>query len=146
LDRGGGSPPPEGEAKNSCEAAQVNWGRGLFRLWVIFSVLWIAVFSTVFVTSEHLLEGNKTYEVEGRFKEKYEIEAPGNATKDEVVAFAQLNKRSDCSDGKSGPWCSYPVKLQMPPQPIDPTAIYIALAVPAGIAPCSVELYEASLP
>jgi len=66
----------------------VNWGRGLFRLRVIFSVLWIAVFSTVFVTSEHLFEANKTYEVEG-FKEKYEIVAPANATQSEVVAFAK---------------------------------------------------------
>ncbi len=105
----------------------MNWGRGLFRLWVIFSVLWIAIFSTVFVTSEHLLEANKTYEVEGRFKEKYEIVAPANATQSEVVAFAKQNKRSDCSEDKSGPWCNYPVKLQMTPQPIDPTAIYIAV-------------------
>src|ERR1700747_1835785 len=27
---------------------RVNWGRGLFRLWVILSGLWIAVLSTIF--------------------------------------------------------------------------------------------------
>jgi hypothetical protein len=54
----------------------VNWGRGLFRLWVIFSALWIAVLSAIFIKDGHLLEANKTYDIEGRFKEKYEVVAP----------------------------------------------------------------------
>jgi hypothetical protein len=127
------------------EEAQVNWGRGLFRLWAIFAILWVAILFAIFVKDGHILEANKTYEVEGRFKEKYEIVAPPTATADEVVAFAKLNKRTDCSEDKSGPWCSYPVKLQMPTKAIDPTAIYIALGVPAGVFLVGGALYWALL-
>ena len=97
----------------------MNWGRGLFRLWVIFSALWIAVLSAIFIVDGHLLEANKTYDIEGRFKEKYEVVAPPNASPAEVVAFAEENKRTDCSENKSGPWCDYPAKLQMPRKPIE---------------------------
>jgi hypothetical protein len=50
----------------------------------------------------------------------------------EVGAFAQQNQRADCSESKTGPWCSYPLKLEMPRKAIDPVAIYVALGVPAG--------------
>jgi hypothetical protein len=110
----------------------VNWGRGLFRLWLILSAFWIAGCAAIVIVDGHLLEANKTYEVEGRLKEKYEVVAPPSATLAEVVAFAQQNQRADCSESKTGPWCSYPVKLQMPGKAIDPVAIYLALGVPAG--------------
>ena len=110
----------------------MNWGRGLFRLWVIFSALWIAGLSAIFIMNGHLLEANKTFDVEGPSKEKYEVVAPSNTTEAEVVAFAQRNPRADCSAGKNGPWCSYPVKLEMPRKAIDPTLIYVAVGVPAG--------------
>jgi len=71
----------------------VNWGRGLFRLWVIFSALWIAVLSAIFIMDGRLLEANKTYEIEGRLKEKYEVVAPPNTSPAEVVAFTEQNKR-----------------------------------------------------
>jgi hypothetical protein len=111
---------------------QVNWGRGLFRLWVIFSALWIAVLSAIFIKDGHLLEANKTYDIEGRFKEKYEVVAPPNASPEEVVAFAKQNQRTDCSENKSGPWCDYPAKFQMPRKALDPTMIYVAFGIPAG--------------
>jgi hypothetical protein len=101
-------------------------------LWLILSAFWIAVCAAVVIVDGHLLEANKTYEIEGRLKERYDIVAPPNATPAEVVAFAEQNKRTDCSESKSGPWCSYPVKLQMPGKSIDPVAIYAALGVPAG--------------
>ena len=110
----------------------MNWGRGLFRLWVIFSALWIAVLSAIFIVDGHLLEAKKTFEVEGPSKEKYEVVAPPDAAEAEVVAFAQRNPRADCSSSKNGPWCSYPVKLEMPRKPIDLLAIYLAFGVPAA--------------
>ena len=66
----------------------MNWGRGLFRLWVIFSALWIAGLSAIFIRGRDLLEANKTYDVEGRFKEKYEVVAPSN------VSLRQKSSRS----------------------------------------------------
>src|SRR3984893_16828082 len=72
---------------------QVNWGRGLFRLWVIFSALWIAVLSAIFIKDGHLLEANKTYDIEGRLKEKYEVVTPPNTSPAEVVGFTEQNKR-----------------------------------------------------
>jgi hypothetical protein len=110
----------------------VNWGRGLFRVWVIFSALWIAVLSAIFILDGHLLASNMTFDVEGPSKEKYEVVAPSNTTEAEVVAFAQRNPCADCSASKNGPWCSYPVKLEMPRKAIDPTLIYVAFGVPAG--------------
>jgi hypothetical protein len=121
----------------------VNWGRGLFRLWVIFSALWIAVFSAIFIVDGHLLEANKTYDIEGRFKEKYEVVAPSNVSPEQAVAFAQQNQRTDCSENKRGPWCDYPVKLQMPRKATDPTMIYVALGVPAGTLLIGAALYWA---
>jgi hypothetical protein len=125
------------------EGSAVNWGRGLFRLWVIFSALWIAVLSAIFIEDGHLLEANKTYEIEGRLKEKYEVVAPPNASAAEVVAFTEQNKRTDCTENKSGPWCDYAAKLQMPRKPIDPTMIYAALGVPAGTLLIGAALYWA---
>jgi len=114
------------------EGNAVNWGRGLFRLWVIFSALWIAGLSAIFIVDAHLLEPNKTYEIEGRFKEKYELVAPPNFSPEEVVAFAQKNQRTDCSENKRGPWCDYPVKLEMPRKAPGLTMLYVAIGVPAG--------------
>ncbi|MCA1533846.1 hypothetical protein I6F21_14885 [Bradyrhizobium sp. NBAIM03] len=110
----------------------MNWGRGLFRLWVIFSAIWITGLLAIYIAEAHLLEAKRTFEVEGPAKEKYEILAPPNATEAEVVAFAQQNPRTDCSANKSGPWCSYPAKLEMPRKPIDLLAIYLAVGVPVG--------------
>jgi hypothetical protein len=93
---------------------------------------WIAFCAAIVIVEGHLLEAKKTYEIEGPSKERYEIVAPPNTSEAEVVAFAERNKRADCSEGKSGPWCSYPAKLEMPRKAIDPIAIYLALGVPAG--------------
>lgn len=110
----------------------MNWGRGLFRLWVILSGLWMALWATIVILDGHLLEAKKTYEVEGPSKEKYEVVAPPNVSEAEIVAFAQKSQRADCADGKTGPWCTYPVKLEMPRKPIEPVAIYLAIGVPLG--------------
>ncbi|MGX1325437.1 hypothetical protein ACVMFA_007396 [Bradyrhizobium liaoningense] len=121
----------------------MNWGRGLFRLWLIFGVLWAAVWIAIFVLDHRLLEANRAFEIEGRFKEKYEVVAPATVTETEVVAFAQRNQRADCSESKTGPWCSYPVKLQMQRKAINPIAIYLALGVPAGMLLIGGALYWA---
>jgi hypothetical protein len=92
----------------------VNWGRGLFRLWLIFSALCIALLSAIFIQKGHLLEANKTYEIEGRFKEKYEVVAPPNASQEQIVAFAQQNQRTDCSESKRGPGATIPLNFKCP--------------------------------
>lgn len=99
---------------------------------MILSALWIAALSAIFVAETRLLEAKKTFEVEGPAKEKYEILAPPGTSESEVVAFAQKNPRADCSATKSGPWCDYPAKLEMPRKPIDLLSIYLAIGVPAG--------------
>jgi hypothetical protein len=100
-------------------------------LWAILSILWIAGVGAIVIMDTGLLEANKTFEVEGRNKEKYEVIAPSRATESEVVAFAKRNQRTDCTEDKTGPWCDFPVKLQMPHRAIDSFAIYIALGIPA---------------
>ena len=105
----------------------------MLRLWVMLSILWIAAISAITITDTGFLEANKTFEIEGRFKEKYEVMAPSRTTESEAVAFAQSNIRNDCIDGKTGPWCNYPLKLEMPRKPINSLAIYLALGIPAGV-------------
>jgi hypothetical protein len=111
----------------------VNWGRGLFRLWVIFSALWIAICAAIVVIEARLLDPTKTYEIEGRSKERYDVVAPASATELEAVAFAEKNRRTDCTEGKTGPWCSYPVKLYMPHNPIDWFFVYLGLGLPVMV-------------
>jgi hypothetical protein len=98
---------------------------------VILSILWIAGVGAIVIIDTGLLEANKTFEIEGRNKEKYEVIAPSRATESEVVEFAKRNQRTDCTEDKTGPWCDFPVKLQMPRRTIDSFAIYIALGIPA---------------
>jgi hypothetical protein len=82
------------------------------------------------------VRSNQNYQVEGRLKEKYVVEAPASASMEEVVAFVRQNPRPECSEGKTGPWCDYPVTVRMPLKAtgptMDPTIIYVALGVPAG--------------
>lgn len=92
---------------------------------------WIAVCAAIVIVDGHMLEANKAYEIGGRLKEECEIVAPPSGTLAKVAAFAEQNKRPDCSESKVGPWCSYPVKLQMPGKSIGPVAIYVALGVRA---------------
>ena len=122
----------------------MDWGRGFFRLWVVLSALWVALFSAVVMIDGQWLEAKKTYEIETPAKEKYEVIAPPNASEAEVVAFVKKNQRLDCSAGKGGPWCSYPVKLEMPREPINPVAFYVAFGIPAGFLMIGAAFYWAA--
>ncbi|KRR09561.1 hypothetical protein CQ12_13825 [Bradyrhizobium jicamae] len=112
-------------------------------MWVIFSALWVAICATIVIIDGRLLEANKTYEIEGRFKERYEVVAPARATESEVVAFVEQNKRSDCTENKTGPWCSYPMKLQMPRNSFDWFFVYLGTGVPAASLLLGAGLYWA---
>lgn len=121
----------------------MNWGRGLFRLWVVLSALWVAICVAIIIIDGRLLETNMTYEIESRFKERYEVVAPARATESEVVAFAEQNKRTDCTESNTGPWCSYPAKLQMPPNPFDWFSVYLGFGVPAAALLLGADLHSA---
>lgn len=121
----------------------MNWGRGLFRLWVVLAGGWLMICGAIAVADGRWLEADKTYEVEGRFKERYEITAPARATESEVVAFAQKNQRSECTEIKTGPWCSHPVKLQMPRGPFDWFLVYTAVGAPVVVLLLGAALYWA---
>lgn len=110
----------------------MNWARGLFRIWLFGSALWICACAAFAALGAGLFEKSKTYEIEGRFKEKYEVRAPGNATAEEAVAYAEQRKRVDCTQEQTGPWCAFPLKLEMPAKPIDWRIVYLAIAIPAA--------------
>lgn len=109
----------------------MNWARGLFRLWLLVSALWVAGWGVVMFDRGNF-SPNKTFEIEGPNKEKYEVIAPATTTEAGALAFVQANKRADCSQN-SGPWCIYPVKLKMPEDPIDSAAVYAAIGVPTAV-------------
>lgn len=108
----------------------MNWRRGLFRMWLLLSSLWLATCAAIVIIDARLFEPTKTYEIGGRSKERYEITAPAYVTEAQVVAFAKQNERSDCTSS-TGPWCSYPLKLQMPGRPVEWALIYVGVGVPA---------------
>lgn len=108
----------------------MNWKRGLFRVWLLFSALWIAACVGLGIVTGRMLEANRTYEIIGPNNERVDIVAPPTATNADVIAFYKQNQRPDCSKDKTGPWCDHPVQLKMPGKQFPPFLIYLALGVP----------------
>lgn len=108
----------------------MNWARGLFRFWVVGGIAWVGIVGTIAVLDRHVFEANKTYDVEGPSKEKYEVSAPPNTANSDIVEFVKQHPRKNCDGDKRGPWCDYPVKLEMPRRFDISPAIYVALGPP----------------
>jgi hypothetical protein len=108
----------------------MNWARGLFRIWLVGGIAWTAVVVTIFVFDQHMFDANKTYDVEGPSKEKYELSARPNTNHSDIVEFVKQHPRKDCEGEKKGPWCDYPIRLEMPAQYNVGPMIYAALGPP----------------
>jgi hypothetical protein len=80
----------------------MNWERGLFRLWLILSGLWIAFWAALVVIDTNPFEPKSTYAIEGPSKDKYEVSAPRSTSNEEIVAFVKSHPRTDCAQDQKG--------------------------------------------
>jgi hypothetical protein len=92
----------------------MNWRVGLFRIWIILSVLWIGAWGYYGFTQWR----GSTYEVTDPTGLKFEVNAPKDTPQADVVAFIQQSdvakqRQADCSKER-GPWCEFALSLQMP--------------------------------
>jgi hypothetical protein len=121
----------------------MNWARGLFRLWLILSVLWIGGIVSMMALDGDFSVKTKVYDIEGTAKERYQVTAPATSTPEEVVAFAKLHPRDDCSQSNTGPWCQSPVKLEMPAKEFNKAPVYVGFGVPVVVLFAGAGLYWA---
>lgn len=111
----------------------MSWARGLFRLWVVFAVLWVGWIISAGITTGEIAISRSTFQVEGPFKERYDVSAPSKTTEAEIAAFIERHKRTDCSATVAGPRCAEPVALAMPAPPFPVDLVKAALALPLAL-------------
>jgi hypothetical protein len=92
----------------------MNWRVGLFRIWIILSVLWISAWGYY----GFIQWRGSTYEVADPTGLKFIVIAPKDTSNADVVEFvkqadAAKQRQADCSKER-GPWCEYAFPLYMP--------------------------------
>ena len=94
----------------------MNWRAGLFRIWILFSVVLIAAWA-IYGFSKWK-NSTVTYDVTDPSGLKFTVQAPRGTSESEVGNFAHdldtVKKRQvDCAKDR-GPWCDYAMPLEMP--------------------------------
>ncbi len=67
----------------------MNWQQGLFRVWVLFSAVWIIGFAIYAAANWGMLVSTNTYEITGPNGHEYKFTGPSGASREDVIAFAQ---------------------------------------------------------
>ena len=109
----------------------MNVRRGLFRLWILFSVLWALFWVSKAAVDSRWFDRN--HEIVDPNGGKYRVEAPANVSQEDVVAYAKKAAGSDwereCTKEPRGPWCDNPMFLKMP-RTDDFTKLIIGVVLP----------------
>ncbi|MGD0192574.1 MAG: hypothetical protein ABSD74_17690 [Rhizomicrobium sp.] len=117
----------------------MNWRLGLFRLWVLFSALWIAGCGVIAVTQWRESQRTVTYEVSDPQGQKYRVSAPIGTSEDDAVRFVLASPeiakwRTNCVPPKiNGPWCDFEPDVRMPGILNLWPLLAVALLVPVGM-------------
>jgi hypothetical protein len=125
----------------------MNIRRGLFRLWILFSALWALACVSIAAVDGHWLERNRVYEIVDPNGGKYEVEAPANVSKEDVVDYVKKAvgskwERAECTP--RGPWwCDDPILLKMPRTDNFTRLIMVVVLPPIVIFVLGVSLYWA---
>ena len=95
--------------------------RGLFRLWIFVTTIWLLGCIWFGATNWHWFESSRSYEVADANDEKYRVEIPPDSTDDEILVFVQKSAgskwlRKQCAKDQRGPWCDVVTSLKMPRQ------------------------------
>jgi hypothetical protein len=113
--------------------AAMNWRIGFFRLWAVFSLLWILGFGG-FVYVWPAVSAVR-YEVTGPSDSRYIVTAPAGTPESEALAFVtnsdEAKKReADCTKER-GPWCEHPLQIEMPSATLNPLRAFVStMSVP----------------
>ena len=93
----------------------MNWRKGLFRAWIVFSVLWLTAWGVFGFLG---WRDRATFEFTDPDGLKFDVTAPARTSIDEAFEFLHNSdfyqkRRDDCTKDH-GPWCSYPATMEMP--------------------------------
>ena len=99
----------------------MNGWRGLFRLWIVVTAVWLLGCLWFGATTWHWFEASRFHEVADANDEKYRVEIPPDSADDEILAFVQKSAgskwlRKQCARDRRGPWCDVVTSLKMPRQ------------------------------
>jgi hypothetical protein len=92
----------------------VNWSRGLFRFWILFSFVWVAGCIGIAIADPL---PTATYEMEDKNSEKFVVIAPRSLNAEQIVDYlVASNKmnRAECAPASRGPWCDQKTTLEVP--------------------------------
>jgi hypothetical protein len=96
----------------------MDWRLGFFRVWVLFSVLWIAAFG-VYSFLEWRHKSFTVLTVTDPDGLKFEVTVPAGTVKEDALEFVRnsdvAKKRMDDCAKEHGPWCDYPELLAAAP-------------------------------
>ncbi|MGJ4953956.1 hypothetical protein [Bradyrhizobium sp. HKCCYLS20291] len=121
----------------------MNWARGLFRLWLTMSILWIGGILSIVALDGGFSTKTRVYDVEGSVRERYQVTAPATTSSEEAVSFAKLYPREACNQDKTGPGCQFPVQLEIPAREYNKAPLYAALSLPIFALVAGAGLYWA---
>ena len=113
----------------------MNVPRGLLRLWIVLTAIWLLGCVFVGATKWHWFEATQIYEVADGNDEKYRVEVDPESTDDEILAFVQKSAgskwlRKQCAKDMRGPWCDVVTSLRMPRQYFTWPYLVISIGVP----------------
>jgi hypothetical protein len=92
----------------------VNWSRGLFRFWILFSLVWVAGCIGIAIVDQ---PATATYNMEDKNSEKFVVIAPRALSAEQIVDYFIASKkmnRSECAPERRGPWCDQQTTLEVP--------------------------------
>ena len=123
--------------------------RGLFRLWIFVTTIWLLGCLWFGATTWHWFEASQFHEVADANEEKYRVEIPPDSTDDEVLEFVQKSAgskwlRKQCARDSRGPWCDVVTSLKMPRQYLSWPYLAVSIGVPLSLLIVGSGLYGAS--
>jgi hypothetical protein len=129
----------------------MNARRGLFRLWILLTAIWLSGCIWFGATKWHWFDATRIYEVADSNDEKYRVEVDPDSTDDEVLAFVQKSAgskwlRKQCAKDMRGPWCDVVTSLRMPRQYFTWPYLVISIGAPLLLLMIGYALHRAFLP
>jgi hypothetical protein len=128
--------------------ARMNTRRGLFRLWVLLTAIWLLGCIWFGATNWHWFEASRIYEVADTNDEKYRVETAADTPEDEVALFVQKSAgskwlRKECAKDRREPWCDVVTSFIMPRQYFSWQYLTVSIAVPLSLLMVGSALYWA---
>ena len=126
----------------------MNVRRGLFRLWVLVTAIWLVGCIWFGATKWHWFEASRVYEVADTNDEKYRVETPPDTPQDEIALFVEKSAgskwlRKECEKDRRGPWCDVVTSFKMPRQYFTWQYLTVSIGGPLSLLMVGSALYWA---